>query len=199
MRPLHSAVAALLWLSVVTDAFTPTTFRRSNFGVRQSPVALYAKKKMNAKLAALEALEALEETEASILEEPLSKKEQQELAKKAKKEAVAADEPKMSAKEAALMRALAMEEHDSAQQPQQDDDEPKLSKKELKAQAKTAEKLAAKQAKKKAKKEETDVLQEAPATVEEAVPMPVADANGEAQVRNVVGLVSYSTANIFTN
>ncbi len=73
-------------------------------------------------------------------------------------------EKKLSAKEAALERALAMEEADSAVNgaASEDDDQPKLSKKELKALKKKEEKMAAKLAKKQAKKEEVDAVAEAP-------------------------------------
>lgn len=145
-----------------------------------SSTALFAKKKKgnNAKLAALEALEALEQFDApdvgaaavDVMDEPLSKKEQMELKKKQKKaqkaqqkaekgpaaEAAAAPPAKtMSKKEAMLAKALAMEELDNAANANNDvsvSDEPKLSKKELKALKKKEEKMAAKKAAKEAKK-----------------------------------------------
>lgn len=117
--------------------------------------------KPTAKEAALAALDDLEESD---LDTPLSKKEQRELAKKKEQEekdsdAVAAvDEgpKKMSKKEEMLMKALELERLDAekaeAQGPSQDDDAPKLSKKELKALKKKEEKIAAKAAAKAEKK-----------------------------------------------
>jgi hypothetical protein len=77
----------------------------------------------------------------------------------------------MSAKEEKLARALAMEEADSANPPPHENDEepqPKLSKKELNAiakkEAKMAEKLAKKQTKKLAKEEEAPAEVTAEAT-----------------------------------
>jgi ATPase subunit of ABC transporter with duplicated ATPase domains len=195
-----SSEAALLLLSTlsVCSAFTC----RPAFGVLpslQQSTAIFAKKKKANKFAgALEALEELEEN--ALLEAPLSKKEQLELAKQNKKQhqkqdpkaaalealddldideplskkeqmkqhqaAVKQEQPekKLSAKEAALERALAMEEADSAVNgaASEDDDQPKLSKKELKALKKKEEKMAAKLAKKQAKKEEVDAVAEAP-------------------------------------
>jgi len=169
-----------------------------------SSTALFAKKKNNAKLAALEALEALEETVDvaekvsvvdTLLDEPLSMKEQMELQKKQKKmqkkqQAAAAEEnghqqpdakamskkeemlakaleneeseeseeekpsKPMSQKELKLMKALEMDElENSSSQDDAVSDEPKLSKKELKALQKKEEKMAAKLAAKQAKKQ----------------------------------------------
>lgn len=135
-----------------------------------------AANKKDAKAAALEALEALEADEG--LNAPLSKKEQKELAKKQKKEqkkkekemaasvaaaeettavnGEAAESPKkpMSKKEEMLMKALEMEKLDEerAAAAAEVSDEPKLSKKELKALKKKEEKMAAKAAAKAEKK-----------------------------------------------
>lgn len=156
-------------------------------------VVLFAKKKKgNAKAAALDALDLLDEA----LDAPLSKKEQKALEKQKKKEEAAANaaaarnaaaEPApteaaakpMSKKEKMLAKALELEMLDAAaSQADEGNDEPKLSKKELKALKKKEEKMAAK-AKKKAEKkaglvaEATDDedagASEAPA-VEEAAP-----------------------------
>ncbi len=129
-------------------------------------VVLFAKKKKgNAKAAALDALDLLDEA----LDAPLSKKEQKALEKKKMKEEAAAAaeaarnaqaepapteataEP-MSKKEKMLAKALELEMLDAADaQADEGNDEPKLSKKELKALKKKEEKMAAK-AKKKAEK-----------------------------------------------
>jgi ABC-type Mn2+/Zn2+ transport system ATPase subunit len=115
----------------------------SDFAIREQSTVLFAKKKggANAKLAALEALEALEEQ--VDLSEPVSKKEQKSLEKQKEM----------------LLKALELErldaEKEAAQGPAQSDDEPKLSKKELKALQKKEEKMGAKaaaKAEKKAKK-----------------------------------------------
>eukprot|EP00531_Pseudo-nitzschia_arenysensis_P006725 CAMPEP_0116151578 /NCGR_PEP_ID=MMETSP0329-20121206/20173_1 /TAXON_ID=697910 /ORGANISM="Pseudo-nitzschia arenysensis, Strain B593" /LENGTH=844 /DNA_ID=CAMNT_0003648203 /DNA_START=109 /DNA_END=2644 /DNA_ORIENTATION=- len=165
---------------VISDAFIPRSnnrnvvvprtteidsvngpFQTSGQGLNGSPsVVLFAKKKKgNAKSAALDALDLLEDD----LDAPLSKKEQKALEKKKKKEEAAAnaavarneqDEPAqteakakpMSKKEKMLAKALELEMLDAAA-----NDEPKLSKKELKALKKKEEKMAAK-AKKKAEK-----------------------------------------------
>jgi len=166
-----------------------------------STTTLFAKKKKkknsaagNAKLAALEALEALEAAEAgtptngaataavvadplaSLADEPLSKKEQMALEKKAKKEAKKAEKaaaaaaaqdtgaPNMDSKKAKALKALEEMERMEAEQAAaaaatMGDDlgggKP-MSKKEAKlaarAAAKKEEKLAAKMAKKAAKK-----------------------------------------------
>jgi hypothetical protein len=165
MTTMKFATHTALLLSVLmlaSDAFIPAS---RTFFVRHN-VALMAKKKVSGKLAALEALEALEQNEASILQEPLSKKEQMKLEKKeeAAKDGADPEKPKTaSAKEEKLARALAMEEADPAN-PSGDDEEPQqpeLSKKELNAlakkEAKMTEKLAKKQAKKQAKEEDAPV------------------------------------------
>lgn len=108
----------------------------------------------NAKLAALEALESLEGVE---LDEPLSKKEQQALLKKQKAEAndsaVEREKPQLSSKEEKLRKMMEMEELDEArQEPSSADDQPALSKKELKALQKKQEKEAAKASAKAEKK-----------------------------------------------
>ena len=219
---MRFSVQAALLLSalIVCDAFI---IRPQVFGVPSPQTALFAKKKQNAKFAALEALEALEER---ALEEPLSKKEQRELAKKAMKQkqdpkaaalaaldaldedldapltkkeqlkamkAAAKQQPqqddtkteapkKQSSKEAALERALAMEEADAANSVAQEDEHPKLSKKELKALKKKEEKLAAKLAQKQAKKGANQ--EEAQTEIEAEMDVPT---NGEAeQVRYCV-------------
>ncbi|VEU38474.1 unnamed protein product [Pseudo-nitzschia multistriata] len=131
-------------------------------GGREPIVALHAKKKKgNAKAAALDALDALDDD----LNAPMSKKELKELEKKKKKEeaakaAAAVREEKaappakpMSKKEKMLAKALELEMMDEAAAAAkgEEDDKPKLSKKELKALKKKEEKMAAK-AKKKAEK-----------------------------------------------
>ena len=128
-----------------------------------STTALFAKKKKNSPAAA--ALEALEALEGVATDEPLSKKEQKELMKKQQKEqkaAVAAEaatetvppDKKMSRKEEMLLKALEMEKLDEANAAAvgQDEDNPKLSKKELKALKKKEAKMAAKLEKKEQKK-----------------------------------------------
>ena len=220
--PRPSRRPSLAWVPTTSSASTTTT------------TSLYAKKKANAKLAALEALEALEEKEATLdLDQPMSKKEMKELEKKRQKEQkqqqksadpAAATKPKdakaaalaalealeeedgsdldkplskkeqralmkkgqqqeeeepngvngsavngsavnggdsadspskpMSKKEQMLMKALEMEELDNASASDYVADEPKLSKKELKALQKKEEKMAAKEAAKAAKKAE---------------------------------------------
>jgi len=130
-------------------------------------VVLFAKKKKgNAKSAALDALEALE----ADLDAPMSKKELKALEKKKKKEEAAAaaatarnaaDEgaaapteaksKPMSKKDKMLAKALELEMLDAQASQSEEDDQPKLSKKELKALKKKEEKMAAK-AKKKAEK-----------------------------------------------
>jgi len=131
-----------------------------------SLVALFAKKKKgNAKSAALDALDSLE----ADMDAPLSKKELNALEKRKKKEAAAAaaaisrnvedDEPAptaakakpMSKKEKMLAKALELEMMDAVPSQTDEDETPKLSKKELKALKKKEEKIAAK-AKKKAEK-----------------------------------------------
>mmetsp|Transcript_15740 Transcript_15740/g.23845 ORF Transcript_15740/g.23845 Transcript_15740/m.23845 type:complete len:876 (+) Transcript_15740:78-2705(+) len=121
-------------------------------------------KKKDTKAAALDALDALDD------DEPMSLKDQKALEKKKKKEEKKAaqhelkmeqeishseEKPKMSAKEAALARALEMEAADEARAASVDtaSNEPKLSKKELKALKKKEEKEAAKAAKKAEKRE----------------------------------------------
>ncbi|KAG7352934.1 ABC transporter related protein [Nitzschia inconspicua] len=80
----------------------------SSSSVKELPrVILYAKKKANAKAAALEALEALE-VQADLLDAPLSKKEMKEMEKKQKK---------MNAKTAALKTLDALEEDGVLDQP----------------------------------------------------------------------------------
>ena len=91
----------------------------------------------------------------------------------AKQEQQEQPEKKLSAKEAALERALAMEEADEAVNGASEDEEPKLSKKELKALKKKEEKMAAKLAKKQekkdaAKQEEVEVVAESPVNGEVA-------------------------------
>ena len=126
-----------------------------------------ATKPKDAKAAALAALDALDEDE---LDKPLSKKEQKALLKKQKQQeqkedaangdataASASGAPPvkpMSKKEQMLMKALEMEERDNAAAAAAGpvDDQPKLSKKELKALKKKEEKMAAKAAAKAAKK-----------------------------------------------
>jgi ATPase subunit of ABC transporter with duplicated ATPase domains len=135
-----------------------------------SLLVLHAKKKVNAKAAALEALEALEQ--ADVLNEPLSKKEEKELLKKQQKATEhqqqeeegnsSADVPvngdndskPMSKKDKMLAKALELEarEAEIASAAPEDDDTPKLSKKELKALKKQEEKMAAKTAAKAEKK-----------------------------------------------
>lgn len=156
-----------------------------------SETALFAKKKKNSPAsAALEALEALE-ANVDLLDAPLSKKEQKELAKKQKKNknadddeeggsgaaapAAAAPAPpapakKMSKKEEMLMRALELEKADeerAAQDAASAGDEPKLSKKELKALKKKEEKMKAKMEKKMLKKQQRKEELEAAAAAEE--------------------------------
>jgi len=130
-------------------------------------VALFAKKKKgnaNAKLAALDALDALDDD----VDAPLSKKELKALEKKKKKDdaAAAADtileedgpapmEAKvkpMSKKEKMLAKALELEMMDASDSRADEDETPKLSKKELKALKKKEEKMAAK-AKKESREE----------------------------------------------
>jgi len=116
--------------------------------------------KKNAKKAALEALDAFE---AVDIDAPLSLKEQNALAKRQakerKKEAVEQDlndaeaEKQLSKKEQMLIKALELERLDEEKAAARgDDQEPKLSKKELKALKKKEEKLAAKAAAKAKKK-----------------------------------------------
>lgn len=110
-QPIY-AILLLLALQVATSAFSPAirALQQPTFLVPHSTTALAAKKKKTPAAAALEALEALEE---SVLEQPLSKKEQQELAKKQKQHAQAAagNEPskKMSKKDELLAKALEQE------------------------------------------------------------------------------------------
>lgn len=136
--------------------------------------------KKNAKKAALEALDAFE---AVDIDAPLSLKEQNTLAKrqakKRKKEAVEQDlndaeaEKQLSKKEQMLIKALELERLDEEKAAARgDDQEPKLSKKELKALKKKEEKLAAKaaaKAKKKAAFAASDLETESGST-EESVP-----------------------------
>lgn len=142
-------------------------FQTSSHDLNGSPlVILHAKKKKgNAKSAALEALDLLEDD----LDAPLSKKEQKALEKQKKKEEAAAnaaaardaqDEPEqteakakpMSKKEKMLAKALELEMLDAPAAQAEENDEPKLSKKELKALKKKEEKMAAKAEKKAEKK-----------------------------------------------
>jgi ATPase subunit of ABC transporter with duplicated ATPase domains len=151
-----------------------------------------AASKKNAKAAALEALDALEDG----LDAPLSKKELRELAKKKEKEekkkevevaAVNGDDAQleaapqklMSKTEKMLAKALEMERLDAETiaTVNEEDDQPKLSKKELKALKKKEEKMAAKakaKAEKKAKR--AAELEEMEDTSEDAaVPQPVVE------------------------
>jgi hypothetical protein len=110
--------------------------------------------KKNAKAAALAALDGLEDE----LDLPLSKKEQNSLLKKHENseekvekagEHVVAEEapPKLSAKEEKMRKMMEMEEMDSARQLATPvDEQPTLSKKELKALQKKEENMAAKEA-----------------------------------------------------
>jgi ABC-type nitrate/sulfonate/bicarbonate transport system ATPase subunit len=132
-------------------AFPPNPVQQQ--AEESSSTALFAKKKPNAKLAALEALENLEE----VADQSMSKKELLEMEKKKQKEekAAAADEkPKMSNKMRKMMEMDQLDAETAASAPQEvDDDQPKLSKKELKALQKKEEKMerqAAAKAEKKA-------------------------------------------------
>jgi len=154
-----SSFALVFLLSAATEAFVPgwtsAVSRRPIGGgvvrlIREGDVdhlpsssrlIMFAKKKVNAKLAALEALEALE-SQANPLEDGLSLKELQEMEKKKKKQEKVAAETvvaaaagggaaaggKKNAKAAALAALEGLE--DELDQP--------LSKKELKKQAKGA-------------------------------------------------------------
>jgi len=146
-----------------------------------SITSLFAKKKKgkgNAKSAALDALDALE----ADLDAPLSKKELKALEKEKKKEHTAAaaaaarevdNNPSptqakskpMSKKEKMLAKALELEMMDAAASQTDDDEKPKLSKKELKALKKKEEKLAAKAKKKAEKKSQMEDQLEPEATV----------------------------------
>jgi hypothetical protein len=163
------------WTSVVnrrTTAFNPTvsspTFIKD--AETSSPLVLFAKKKPNAKLAALEALEALDNIKEE-LDAPMSKKEMKELEKKRKKEEKAAateasggapngagadadpEQPQLSNKEEKLRKMMEMDAMVSAQDESSPvDDTAGLSKKELKALQKKQEKEAAKAAAKAEKK-----------------------------------------------
>lgn len=165
----------------VSDAFVPHSNNQKAFAPRTKGqsipvqpssqtlhdiplVALFAKKKNNAKSAALDALDALDDD----VDAPLSKKDQKALEKKEMKEAAvaaaeaatdAAEEEgaapvtakkQMTKKEKMLAKALALDMMDAAA-PAKEDDKPNLSKKELKALKKKEEKMAAK-AEKKAEK-----------------------------------------------
>ena len=98
MRLLFLPAALLATTNAFVPGWTSSASRRTTlaFSSVERPAAvgsstsLYAKKKgkANAKLAALDALEALEEQ--GDLAQPLSKKEQKELAKKQKQEQKAA-------------------------------------------------------------------------------------------------------------
>ena len=124
----------------------------------------------NTKAAALDALDDMDD-----MDQPLSKKEQKALLKQQQKEqkeeepavvnGAAEEQPQtngaaeptknMSKKEEMLMKALEMEELDSQRgEASSEDDQPKLSKKELKALKKKEEKMAAKAEAKAAKKAE---------------------------------------------
>ena len=132
-------------------------------------VALFAKKKgkANAKSAALDALDLLDDD----LDAPMSKKEQKALEKKKKKEEAAANKEAarnaeaeagpveakakpMSKKEKMLAKALELEMMDAAAPSTDEEEKPKMSKKELKALKKKEEKMAAKEKKKAEKKAE---------------------------------------------
>jgi len=149
------AMACRLDMSSSFSLSQPSIYGVSPKIIEFSSTALFAKKKKggnNAKLAALEALEALEQFDApddgavavaDLMDESMSKKEEMELKKKQKK----------AEKEAKLMKALAMDDLDNASNGNNDvSDQPKLSKKELKALKKKEEKMAAKMAAKEAKK-----------------------------------------------
>jgi ATP-binding cassette subfamily F protein 3 len=153
-------VVAACW-SGTARAFTSRSLSLRHtlpsFGVPANPesrcTALFAvKKKKTAGGAALDALLALEDKE-----EPLSLKDQLSLQKekeKAAKQAEAESQKQpLSRKEEMLMKAMAMEEMDEARG---SDDEPKLSKKELKALQKKEEKMAAKLEKKNQKNQEEE-------------------------------------------
>jgi ATPase subunit of ABC transporter with duplicated ATPase domains len=127
------------------------------------PVAKMTTKK-NAKAAALEALDSLEVVNTEDETKKMAKKDLKKQMKAQadergeSEEEVAtvqrSEEPKLSAKEVALQRALEMEAADEAASEAQDDDndEAMLSKKELKALRKKQEKEEAKAAAKAAKK-----------------------------------------------
>mmetsp|Transcript_40055 Transcript_40055/g.96670 ORF Transcript_40055/g.96670 Transcript_40055/m.96670 type:complete len:879 (+) Transcript_40055:50-2686(+) len=140
--------------------------------------------KKNAREAALEALDAFE---AQDIDAPLSMKEQKALAKKQAKEEKkglveqdtndaepgAAPKKQLSKKEQMLMKALELEKLDAENAASQEEDpEPKLSKKELKALKKKEEKQAAKaaaKAEKKAAKESSSAETEIGSPGESAV------------------------------
>lgn len=153
-------------LSLLVSALVPSKafVLPSNPSFVRLDSPLFAKKKKGPSAAALEALEALDAIDEVVMDEPMSLKDMKKQAKQQKKVAkndeeppvangkAVADEPvnakpKMSKKEEMLMKALEMEKKDE-QNAVIADDEPKLSKKELKALKKKEEKMAAKAEKK---------------------------------------------------
>lgn len=153
-------------LSLLVSALVPSKafVLPSNPSFVRPDSLLFAKKKKGPSAAALEALEALDAIDEVVMDEPMSLKDMKKQAKQQKKAAkndeeppvangkAVADEPvngkpKMSKKEEMLLKALEMEKKDE-QNAVIADDEPKLSKKELKALKKKEEKMAAKAEKK---------------------------------------------------
>lgn len=137
---LLSAAEAFVpgWTSAVNRrpiAFQPTNYEISDKDSSPALVVLFAKKKVNAKLAALEALEG----QADALEAPLSKKEIKELEKKKLKEEKAAaaaqtntEAPPVGGKKNAKAAALAALDSldDELEQPLSKKEELALQKKE---------------------------------------------------------------------
>lgn len=147
-----------------TSAFIPVTKISPAFLNHDIPKSttttssLFAKKK-KAKLASFDALDLLEEDDSMLSAKELAAKQKKEAKaqkKKAKEqeEAASASSEKKNLKSAAL-KALEQMEADEASvaaKSVEDEDQPQLSKKELKAAAKAAAKKEEKLAKKKAKK-----------------------------------------------
>lgn len=147
--------------------------------VPSSTVLHAAKKKVKVSSAALDALEKLEQT--ALLDEPLSMKELKELEKKKKqeskqqqqvareaglpKQATAGDEKPLSKMEKMLLLEQQAEQYE-ADMVETGDDEPKLSKKELKELKKKEEKELLRLEKKAAKKAERSEAQESESGLE---------------------------------
>jgi len=147
-----------------TSAFIPVTKISPAFLNHDIPKSttttssLFAKKK-KAKLASFDALDLLEEDDSMLSAKELAAKQKKEAKaqkKKAKEqeEAASASSEKKNLKSAALKALEQMEADESAVAAKsvEDEDQPQLSKKELKAAAKAAAKKEEKLAKKKAKK-----------------------------------------------
>lgn len=147
-----------------TSAFIPVTKISPAFLNHDIPKSttttssLFAKKK-KAKLASFDALDLLEEDDSMLSAKELAAKQKKEAKaqkKKAKEqeEAASASSEKKNLKSAALKALEQMEADETAVAAKsvEDEDQPQLSKKELKAAAKAAAKKEEKLAKKKAKK-----------------------------------------------